>query len=359
MLEDYMGETSAPKQVTVAKMKEYAKNNGISLGKARKKQDIWNVIRQYSDLEGASDAPLETLTVEMPDQEDLSNTNILDFKSNDLLVFEAEDCERWLPDVLKTGKLFAGLEGDIYAYGDSLMKSEFFTEDAVYSVVFMKKLNQFLKKGFPHFVQTYAVYKCGSDTSSDKLITFMENIPGPKIYETKLSNNKLTSIFVQVLMIFVLFLYNGMNHFDLHKDNIILSKTTYKSITYTLGDKSITVPTYGILVKIIDFGNVGFLQSSGKVLLSLPNPLSDYRSSPWYFYQAGIEVFVGGFPDFPGKDEIFNAWKLSNVITYKENSANIEVYKRNTSIDLFYKIDYFFKFLKTKGRSLIVSIVET
>jgi len=357
MLEDYLGKLSAPKQVTIAEMKKYAKNNGISLGKVRRKQDIWNVIRQYSDLEVASDAPLETLMVEMPGPEDLSNTNILEFKSNELLVFEAEDCGKWLPDVLKTRKLFTGLEGDIHAYGDSLMKSEFFTEDAVYSVVFMKKLNQFLKNGFPHFVQTYAVYKCGTDTSSDKLITFMENIPGPKIYETKLSNEKLVSVFVQVLMIFVLFLYNGMNHFDLHKDNIILSTTTYKSITYKLGDKSITVPTYGTLVKIIDFGNIGFLQSSGKVLLSLPNLFGDYRINPWYFYQAGIEVFVGGFPDFLGKDEIFNAWKTSNVITYNENLANIGLYKRNTSIDLFYKIDSFFKFLKTKGRSLIVSIV--
>lgn len=357
MLEDYLGKLSAPKQVTIAEMKKYAKNNGISLGKVRRKQDIWNVIRQYSDLEVASDAPLETLMVEMPEPENLSNTNILEFKSNELLVFEAEDCGKWLPNVLKTRKLFTGLEGDIHAYGDSLMKSEFFTEDAVYSVVFMKKLNQFLKNGFPHFVQTYAVYKCGSDTSSDKLITFMENIPGPKIYETKLSNGKLLSVFVQVLMIFVLFLYNGMNHFDLHKDNIILSKTTYKSITYKLRDKSITVPTYGTLVKIIDFGNIGFLQPSGKVLLSLPNFLGDYRINPWYFYQAGIEVFVGGFPDFPGKDEIFNAWKTSNVITYKENLANIGLYKRNTSAVLFYKIDYFFKFSKTKGRSLIVSIV--
>jgi len=357
MLEDYLGKLSAPKQVTIAEMKKYAKNNGISLEKVRRKQDIWNVIRQYSDLEVASDAPLETLMVEMPEPENLSNTNILEFKSNELLVFEAEDCGKWLPDVLKTRKLFTGLEGDIHAYGDSLMKSEFFTKNAVYSVVFMKKLNQFLKNGFPHFIKTYAVYKCGSDTSSDKLITFMENIPGPKIYETKLSNEKLVSVFVQVLMIFVLFLYKGMNHFDLHKDNIILSTTTYKSITYKLGDKSITVPTYGTLVKIIDFGNIGFLQSSGKVLLSLPNLFGDYRSNPWYFYQAGIEVFVGGFPDFPGKDEIFNAWKPSNVITYKENLANIGLYKRNTSIDLFYKIDSFFKFLKTKGRSLIVSIV--
>ena len=351
-VEKYLDEELAPRGITVSELKSYAKRNNLPLKGLRRKQEMWDFIRR--NLQESQELIMEE--IESPGIGDLNNnTNILDFKSKDLLVFGSEDCRGWLLDVLKSKKLFSGLEGDIYAYGDSLMKSEFFAENVIYSVIFMKKLNEFKGKGFPHFVETYAVYKCQSPkNSSEKLITFMEKLTGPNLSQVNLSEKELQSVFVQCLMIFVLFMYAGMNHFDLHKDNIILEKIRYRALEYSFGDSTITIPSYGILVKIIDFGNVGFLLSD-KVLLSSPNPLGDYRKAPWYFNQGAIEVFVSSFPPLRGKEEIFKAWKRSNVDLYRNN--NIQLYKRNTAIDLFHKIETFFEFSAPKSNVLRISLL--
>lgn len=311
----------------------------------------------YEEVFGVKEIEIEEFGLPTIEQ----NTNLLGLKSKDLVVFLAEDCEPWLSTILKTKRLFGGAEGDIHAYDDKFVKSEFYAGKAEYSIIFMNKLNHFLDDGFPHFLRTYMVYKCESNKGkSDKLITFMEK-GGESLSERKktMSKDELISIFVQVLMIFTLFFYRGMNHFDLHDGNVIIDKTSYQKITYNFGHKTISIPTYGHLAKIIDFGNVGFMLNDGRIELSFPESPKgrpDYRKSPFSFYYTGLDLFVGDFPYVPEKSAFLKEWREIDLLMY--NETGIKEYKRNTSSHLFDKIKEYYDFRDIKGKTKTIKIED-
>lgn len=45
----------------------------------------------------------------------------------------------------------------------------------------------------------------------------------------------------------------GILHIDTHLDNVLLRKTSVESVAYTLGGHTITVPTHGYMIAIMDF----------------------------------------------------------------------------------------------------------
>ena len=51
----------------------------------------------------------------------------------------------------------------------------------------------------------------------------------------------------------------GFCHNDLHIQNVMYIKTDYEKLTYKLGNEFYQVPTYGIIIKIVDFGRSTFV----------------------------------------------------------------------------------------------------
>lgn len=325
----------------------------------------------FEEVFGSAEIEIEIEEVELPTIEDIQEmqnpetgekyTNLLPLRAKDLLVFKAEDCSSWLPNILESKRLFGGAEGDVYAYGNKLVKSEFYAGNPQYSIVFMNRLNNFLENGFPHFLRVYMVYKCESESSgTDRLITIMER--GEKsLAESKknLKDKELMSIFAQVMMIFTLFFYRGMNHFDLHDGNVLIEKTTYRKLSYTVGETTYSIPTYGNLVKIIDFGNVGFLTNKEDIFLSLPESVkgrADPRKYPFSFYRAGIDLFAGDFPNIPNKDLLLEEWKKNDILNYK--TSEIKEYKRDTSFVLFNLTKDYFDFGSVRGKTKTINIID-
>jgi len=345
------------------------------IGYIRTQMKKGTLLPTFDEVFGSAETEIEIEEVELPTIEDIQEmqnpetgekyTNLLPLKAKDLLVFRAEDCSPWLPNILESKRLFGGAEGDVYAYGNNLVKSEFYAGNPQYSIVFMNRLNKFLENGFPHFLRVYMVYKCESESrGSDRLITIMER-GGKSLAEAKAESKKnlkeeeLMSIFAQVMMIFTLFLYRGMNHFDLHDGNVLIEKTTYRKLSYTFGETTYTIPTYGNLVKIIDFGNVGFLTNKEDIFLSLPESMpgiSDSRKYPFSFYRAGIDLFVGDFPTIPTKDLLLEEWKKNDILNYK--TSEIKQYKRDTSFVLFNLTKDYFDFGSVRGKTKTTKIID-
>ena len=75
------------------------------------------------------------------------------------------------------------------------------------------------------------------------------------LINNKLSQDELTSIILQILMILVTYqkLFN-LTHNDLHTNNIMYVDTDRRYLYYKLNNKHYKIKTYGKIFKIIDFG---------------------------------------------------------------------------------------------------------
>lgn len=75
------------------------------------------------------------------------------------------------------------------------------------------------------------------------------------LIDNKLSQDELTSIILQILMILVTYqkLFN-LTHNDLHTNNIMYVDTDRRYLYYKLNNKHYKIKTYGKIFKIIDFG---------------------------------------------------------------------------------------------------------
>ena len=73
--------------------------------------------------------------------------------------------------------------------------------------------------------------------------------------ETNISDNHIISALFQIIMTLIVYqkLFD-FTHNDLHTNNIMFQKTERKYIHYYYNDKYYSVPTYGKIYKIIDFG---------------------------------------------------------------------------------------------------------
>ena len=364
-VKEHLGGKTAPRKITINMMRVYAKENDIDLQGKSRKQDIWDIIR----TERKREPTLEE--IDLPDIETV-NTNVLNLREKDLIVFDSQNCSSWLPAIMETGVIGRGIEGDIYAYDDKVMKVEYTGEGVnyIYSIIFMRRLNQYIENNnIPNFTKTFMVYVC-----KDRLVTFMEKIDGPELKEVKpmkrgkgrLTTEETISIFLQILMVFVLFFSRGMNHFDLHDGNILLEKTTYKVLEYSFAGESIRIPTFGRVAKVIDFGDIGFMSNTGEIKLSESKSVSgvaDGRKYPHSFYKTGFNLMCGDFPDLENKEKLCDEWKTHNDELFKiamqkiENiSKDYRNYKVATAQYLFSLAQQFYRF-NTSGKTLKIVLV--
>ena len=86
----------------------------------------------------------------------------------------------------------------------------------------------------------------------------MENIKGPKLHELiindeHITNNMMRSLLAQIFYTIIIMKKHKINHNDLHTNNIIVQKNNV--ITHIIYDDfNLCIPTYGNVIKIIDFG---------------------------------------------------------------------------------------------------------
>ena len=116
----------------------------------------------------------------------------------------------------------------------------------------------------------------------------------------------------------------GFVHNDLHYRNIMLESTAYETITYTVNGNQTTIKTYGVLVKIIDFGRATFIQDGVYFLGSAFETSNEAGTQYSYIYeyeQAEIEPGVYGIKT-----------KVVNDFFTEENKDNLVV--PNPSFDL-------------------------
>lgn len=146
---------------------------------------------------------------------------------------------------------------------------------------------------------------------------------------TKLSLKEYYSIFIQLIHILHLLNKNGYVYLDVHPGNIGLVKTNNKFIT--INGKN--VPTFGNLVKLIDFSNI----------LHIKYPMTDKEK---YIYKMGLEkeILLGlgnlSFdmtPLFKQWPKNFEYTEVLNKIKENLEYQDLKKYSRNDKVifDLF------------------------
>lgn len=299
---DFIDQEKAPRKILVKDMKKYMEENDIFFDKKDKKQDLWDKIRtEY--FHGEEEEEEEEEDIDIEDKE----INILTSQEEDIKDMKLKKCGNWYPKIIKESrKIGSGAEGDVYDYKeDHVIKNEL--EDEIQSsliiISFSKNANKLVEKGFKHLTKVYGFYRCINNTNI--LLTDMEKIKGKSLedlYKTIDSKTK-NSVYLQTLItLFVLYRF-GYSHFDLHRDNIMLVKIKDKTINYQIelktGPITIEIPSYGYLVKFIDYTNVGKLTSAEnnqhkpKFSLSIGavKGVPETRKNIPGFFQHGLSIF--------------------------------------------------------------------
>jgi serine/threonine protein kinase len=215
------------------------------------------------------------------------------------------DCS-WL-ETLGLTKLGSGAAGDVFRdnQGYAYKIIRYFQYIHYTSVLFVEKLNYMLDNASVGdsvpFTRVYYMRKCnntGSTTSSgDVIVEIQEEIVGrsyanfmDEYKRTKQNVEAVRSLLAQVVLSIMWLMYNKMAHFDLHSDNIIITRTNDEYFTLTIGNKRYTLPTHGYTIKIIDYDIVGIifrgdLYKSSKIPVKNILTISDKSISelPGYF----------------------------------------------------------------------------
>ena len=105
--------------------------------------------------------------------------------------------------------------------------------------------------------------------------------------EDKLTNEEWYSILMQIIMILITYQKAfAFTHNDLHTNNVMYTQTDQKFIYYQYKNKTYRVPTFGRIIKIIDFGR-SIYKFNGKVFCS-----DSYKTGGDAASQYNIEPYL-------------------------------------------------------------------
>jgi len=120
-------------------------------------------------------------------------------------------------------------------------------------------VNSLLKNSAtPHGIYTYSMGWCVKNDSMMYIQEFTDGITlGKHFTDNPVSSIVLKSIVPQIAAFILALLINfGYYHGDLHANNIMVTKVREDTIIgYTLNGLKYSIPTYGLFVKIIDYGS--------------------------------------------------------------------------------------------------------
>ena len=114
-----------------------------------------------------------------------------------------------------------------------------------------------------------------------------ENTFDDLLANDKLSDEELTCIIIQILMMLITYqkLFS-LTHNDLHTNNIMYIKTEKRYLYYKYNDKHYKVPTFGKIFKIIDFGRAIYKYRDNLICSDSFHPDGDaatqYNCEPYY-----------------------------------------------------------------------------
>lgn len=313
---DFIDQEKAPRKILVKDMKKYMEENDIFFDKKDKKQDLWDKIRKDyfhgkdEEEDGEEEGEEEEREGEGEGEWNIDigekEINIMESTFGDIKDMKLKKCGNWYPKIIReSNKIGSGAEGDVYDYKENhVIKDELENEiqSSLIMISFSKSANYLSEKGFPHLTKVYGFYRCINNTN--RLLTDMEKVKAKSLEDLHkiIDSDTKNSIYLQTLItLFVLYRF-GYSHFDLHKDNIMLVKTKYKTIKYKFEKPypfSIEIPSYGYLVKFIDYTNVGKLTSvkgnphEPRFLLSIGSikGIPETRKNIPGFFRHGLSVF--------------------------------------------------------------------
>lgn len=138
----------------------------------------------------------------------------------------------------------------------------------------------------------------------------------------------LFQVFAAIFTIFNLF---GIKHNDLHIGNIMLTNTNIEFLYYQYDEHFFKVPTYGFLIKIIDWGRATYKfnfnegkntifsrgeMCNGQYQYTMPNKPSfgDYYNNKWSDIVLVSQSLLYNFPDISNYSSIYKLLK-NNIKT--------------------------------------------
>lgn len=141
---------------------------------------------------------------------------------------------------------------------------------------------------------------------------------------TKDSYESLKSCILQIICsLMEAYELKGVIHNDMHLDNVLIKKTTRETIDYTLYRKSISVPTHGFIISIMDFEQSLYetpeTKGSGLPYLygDLKNMLADlrYRTNVKVENDIDLDIMLTQLQN--KNNNIYDAYKLIEPLVKK------------------------------------------